>query len=99
MSSSVTPSPRSVNSSPAAARIRCRLRSASRRSGRSASSGAVDMAHTLAQNGGAVSSLLLGLPKNLREFLHFFVGKPHMTHENPHHERRWAILALLGIAQ
>jgi EmrB/QacA subfamily drug resistance transporter len=22
-----------------------------------------------------------------------------MTHENPHHERRWAILALLGIAQ
>src|SRR5215218_8457565 len=99
MSSSVTPSPRCVNSSPAAVRIRCRLRSASRRRGRSASSGAVDMEHTLAENGGDVSSLLLPWSKNLREFLHFFLGKPSMSHENPHHERRWAILALLGIAQ
>src|SRR6476660_5538076 len=98
MSSSVTPSPRSVNSSPAAARMRWRLRSASLRRGRSTRSGAEDMGHTIAENGGSVSSSCY-FGRELERAPPLLHRKLRMTHENPHHERRWAILALLGIAQ
>src|ERR1700754_451321 len=43
---------------------------------------------------------LLAWSKNLREQLLLLPPrKLRMTHENPHHARRWAILALLGVAQ
>jgi hypothetical protein len=34
------------------------------------------MGHIIAENGGDASSFVLAWSKNLREFLHFFVGKP-----------------------
>src|ERR671931_125752 len=99
MSSSVTPRPRSANSSPAAARMRCRLRSASLRSGFSA--GVTDaIAHTVVEKGGAGSSSCYCLPTKLENTPPFTSESlPMPPHENPHHARRWAILAILGIAQ
>src|SRR3954447_26149181 len=99
MSSSGMPSPRSANSSPAASRIRIRLRSASLRSGFSAGAmGAI--AHTVAGNGGADSSYCYGLSIKVETKPPFTSESFDMPpHENPHHARRWAILAVLGIAQ
>src|SRR3954449_3508875 len=99
MSSSVMPSPRWANRSPAASRIRIRLRSASLRSGFSAGAmGAI--AHTVAGNGGADSSCCYGLSIKVEIKPPFTSESFNMPpHENPHHARRWAILAVLGIAQ
>src|SRR5260370_23490362 len=102
MSLRVTLKPRSVKSSRAARRIRWRLRSASLRSGRS----------TVAMWQAYQSRCMLSMwidsirfcGRLLREVDNsnpFLTGRTHAMspNSNPHHTRRWAILAVLGIAQ
>src|SRR5215207_5978300 len=92
MSSSVTSRPRSANSSRADSSRRRRLRSASARRG--AVSGSV--IHPDPTTGEAVSTcdtvtgeLLSGYSRSLP-----------MSHSaDPHHDRRWLILGVIGIAQ
>ena len=54
----------------------------------------------IAENGGASLQFVLLLPMKLERHLSTsFPESPDMTSQNPHHARRWAILAVLGIAQ
>ena len=92
MSSSETSRPRSANTSPAAARMRRRLRSASaRRGGRRVGS---CRARAYRRSGRQLLRVRATLSRNRRAHLRFFrKDRPHATRTDPHHERRWLILA------
>src|SRR5436190_546071 len=109
ISSSVTDRPSSANASRAASRIRWRLRSASRRSGRSEMGGEVAMRNKNFTKVETSPPLVwYGARKNLRGRLHLERSTPlspnrgHRMQEpqtNPHHARRWLILLVIAIAQ
>ena len=94
MSSSETSSPRSAKTSAAAARIRCAVALGVGAQGASAC-GSIG---STVPNGGAISTWMLPSGK-LRPYLHFRTGRTACVPNNPHHERRWLILALIGLAQ
>src|SRR4051812_19618199 len=101
MSSSETSSPRSANTSAAAARMRRRLRSASARSGRPGVSATV-IASQSSNESETVPPLRATVADELEERPPLPRPRsPPMSPQpqSPHHERRWLILAVIGVAQ
>src|SRR5438270_6657923 len=106
MSSCEPLSPRSAKTTRAASRMRWRLRSASRRRGRSEGRADFGMERIVAEVesfspiGEPRSTCVLQCRWKLRPTLHLSLGSPAYDRHRPFNsKRRWLILALIGLAQ